>query len=208
MKPVTGTAAFDVDALAWTRQEGLLPAIIQDAATLRVLMLGYMDRAALSATLAEGRVSFYSRSRQAPWRKGDSSGHWLELVRIECDCDADTLLVLARPHGPTCHLERCSCFPHAPGHVLATLDALVEARMAAPRDGYTDRLLAAGVPRMAQKVGEEGVETALALVGGDRDALRGEAADLLYHMVVALRGAGASIGEALAELDVRAQAAR
>ena len=113
MKPVAGTAAFDIDALAWTRQEGLVPAIIQDAATLRVLMLGYMDRAALSATLAEGRVSFYSRSRQAPWRKGDSSGHWLELVRIECDCDADTLLVLARPHGPTCHLERCSCFPHA-----------------------------------------------------------------------------------------------
>ena len=197
-------AAFDIDALAWTKQGGLLPAIVQDAATLRVLMLGYMDRASLAATLAERRVSFFSRSRQAPWRKGDTSGHWLELVDVDCDCDADTLLVLARPHGPTCQLGRCSCFPRAPGHALATLDAMVAARIEAPQDGYTDRLLAGGLPRMAQKVGEEGVETALALVAGDRAALRGEAADLLYHLVVALRGAGSSIEEALAELEARA----
>jgi phosphoribosyl-ATP pyrophosphohydrolase/phosphoribosyl-AMP cyclohydrolase len=202
---------FDLDALAWDKQGGLLPAVVQDAATLRVLMLGYMDRAALQATLAEGRVSFYSRSRQAAWRKGDTSGHWLELVDVDCDCDADTLLVQARPHGPTCHLGRCSCFAGAPGHeggALQSLDALVAARMQAPQGGYTDRLLAGGMARMAQKVGEEGVETALALVAGDRDALRGEAADLLYHLVVSLRAAGSSIEEALAELEARAQPPR
>lgn len=205
------TAPFDIDALAWTKQDGLLPAIVQDAASLRVLMLGYMDRAALTATLAEGRVSFFSRSRQAPWRKGDTSGHWLELVGIERDCDADALLVLARPHGPTCHLERCSCFAAAPARdadALQALDALVAARMAAPGDGYTDRLLAAGCARLAQKVGEEGVETALALVAGDHAALQGEAADLLYHLVVGLRAAGTSIDAALRELQARAQPRR
>ena len=201
-------AGFDLDRLAWPRQGGLLPAVVQDAATLRVLMLGYMDRPALEATLAEGRVSFYSRSRQAPWRKGDTSGHWLEVVAVDCDCDADTLLVQARPHGPTCHIGRCSCFPGAPAHALATLDAMVASRMAAPGTGYTDRLLAGGIARMAQKVGEEGVETALALVGNDHAAIRGEAADLLYHLAVALRGAGSSIHEALAELDARAGAPR
>src|SRR3546814_4384090 len=102
-------------------------------------MLGYMDLAALTATLVEGRVSVFSRSRQAPWRKGDTSGHWLELVGIEHDCDADALLVLARPHGPTCHLERCSCFAAAPARdadALQALDAMVVARMAAPGNGY------------------------------------------------------------------------
>jgi phosphoribosyl-ATP pyrophosphohydrolase/phosphoribosyl-AMP cyclohydrolase len=205
------TAPFDLDALAWTKQGGLLPAIVQDATSLRVLMLGYMDRAALAATMAEGRVSFFSRSRQAPWRKGDTSGHWLELVGIEHDCDADALLVRARPHGPTCHLGRCSCFAAAPARdaeVLQALDALVAARMAAPGDGYTDRLLAAGRARLAQKVGEEGVETALALVAGDHAALHGEAADLLYHLVVALRAAGTSIDAALRELEARAQPRR
>ena len=195
---------FDPESLAWSRQGGLLPAVIQDAATLRVLMVGYMDRPALDATLAERRVSFYSRRRQAPWRKGDTSGHWLEVVEVDCDCDADTLLVQARPHGPTCHLGRCSCFPGAPASALAALDATVASRMAAPCDGYTDRLLASGLARMAQKVGEEGVETVLALVGDDRVALRAEAADLLYHLVVALRGAGSSIHEVLAEIEARA----
>ena len=201
-------AAFDTDALDWDKQGGLLPAIVQDATSLRVLMLGYMDRAALAATLAEGRVSFYSRSRQAPWRKGDTSGHWLEPVRVDRDCDADAVLVLARAHGPTCHLGRCSCFPQAPAHALCELDALVARRIAAPGQGYTDRLLAAGLARLAQKVGEEGVETALALVSGDRDAVRSEAADLLYHLVVALRGAGSSLGEVFAELEGRAQPGR
>jgi phosphoribosyl-ATP pyrophosphohydrolase/phosphoribosyl-AMP cyclohydrolase len=203
----TGNASLDGDALAWERQGGLLPAIVQDAATLRVLMLGYMDREALAATFGSGRVTFYSRSRQRQWRKGETSGHWLELVSVEADCDGDTLLVLARPHGPTCHLGRCSCFPQAPGDPLGALDALVAERIAAPSTGYTDRLLQAGLARIAQKVGEEGVETALAAVAGDDGALRAEAADLLYHLVVALRARGLTLGDVRAELAARANPA-
>ena len=139
------SASFDPATLDWDKQGGLLPAIVQDAATLRVLMLGYMDRGALEATLAEGRVSFFSRSRGMRWRKGDTSGHWLEVVDVHADCDRDTLLVLARAHGSTCHLDRCSCFGDAPGDVLAELDAVVADRAQAPRGRYTDRLLAAPV---------------------------------------------------------------
>ena len=106
--------SLDVDALAWDKQGGLLPAIVQDARSRRVLMLGYMDRAALDATLATGRVTFYSRSKQRLWMKGESTGNVLSLVSLEADCDADTLLVQARPAGPTCHLDRPSCFPAAP----------------------------------------------------------------------------------------------
>lgn len=200
-------ASIDVAALAWERQAGLLPAVVQDAATLRVLMLGYMDRDALAATLADGRVTFYSRSRQRQWRKGETSGNWLELVSLEADCDGDTVLVLARPHGPTCHLGRCSCFPQAPGDPLGALDALVAERIAAPSTGYTDRLLQSGIARIAQKVGEEGVETALALVAGDAASLRAEAADLLYHLVVALRAGGLTLDDARRELAARASPA-
>ena len=100
-----------IDALAWDKQDGLLPAIVQDADTLRVLMLGYMDRAALEKTLSSGRVTFFSRSRQQSWTKGETSGHWLDVVAVEADCDGDTLLIQAHPAGPTCHLGRDSCFP-------------------------------------------------------------------------------------------------
>ena len=196
-----------VDALAWERQGGLLPAIVQDAASLRVLMLGYMDRAALAATLSSGRVTFFSRSRQRLWCKGETSGHWLELASLDADCDGDALLVLARPHGPTCHLGRCSCFAHAPADPLGTLDALVASRIAAPSSGYTDRLLRSGIARIAQKVGEEGVETALAAVAGGDDALRAEAADLAYHLVVALRARGLALDDLRAELAARANPA-
>ena len=194
----------DIEGLAWERQGGLLPAIVQDASTLRVLMLGYMDRAALAATLGQGRVTFYSRSRQRLWCKGETSGHWLELVSVDVDCDGDALLVSARAHGPTCHLDRCSCFAHAPGDPLGALDALVASRIAAPSDGYTDRLLASGIARIAQKVGEEGVETALAAVAGSDEALRGEAADLVYHLIVALRARGLTLDQLRAELAARA----
>ena len=196
--------SFDIARLAWERQGGLLPAIVQDASTLRVLMLGYMDRAALAATLAQGRVTFFSRSRQRLWCKGETSGHWLDLVSIDADCDGDTLLVSARPHGPTCHLGRCSCFAHAPVDPLGALDALVAARIATPSDGYTDRLLQSGIARIAQKVGEEGVETALAAVAGSDDALRSEAADLVYHLIVALRARGLTLDDVRAELAARA----
>lgn len=199
-----------IQALAWDKQDGLLPAIVQDATGGRVLMLGYMDRAALDATLATRRVTFYSRSRQRLWMKGEISGDVLELVSLQADCDDDTLLVQARPHGPTCHLGRASCFAEAPGDFLAELDALVARReRERPEGSYSTRLFEGGVRRIAQKVGEEGVETALAAVAQDDAALLGEAADLLFHLTVLLRARGLGLADVVAVLrDRHAAAAR
>jgi len=193
-----------IQSLAFAKQDGLLPAIVQDAANGQVLMLGYMNREALERTLTTRRVTFYSRSRDRLWTKGETSGHVLDLVRIDSDCDHDTLLVQALPHGHTCHLGRPSCFAEAPENFLATLDALVKQRAVdAPPDSYTAKLFAAGVRRIAQKVGEEGVETALAAVAQDDDALLGEAADLIYHLLVLLRARGLGLADAVAVLAKR-----
>ena len=190
--------------LDWDKLAGLVPAIVQDADTQRVLMLGYMDRDALAATLSTGRVTFFSRTRRRLWSKGETSGHVLALVSIEADCDRDGLLVQARPAGPTCHLDRASCFPGAPAPVLHDLDALVARRSRElPAGSYTTSLFEAGVPRIAQKVGEEGVEVALAAVTREPEALLGEAADLLFHLTVLLRARGLSMREALAVLRER-----
>jgi len=198
------TGSIAIETLAWDKQNGLLPAIVQDAATLRVLMLGYMNREALAATLASGKVTFYSRSRQRLWMKGERSGHVLVLVHLQVDCDADTILVLAHPQGPTCHLQRTSCFEDAPGDGLMELDALIEQRAnQRPQGSYTTRLLDSGIRRIAQKVGEEGVETALAAVAQDDAALLGEAADLLYHLTVLLRARGLSLADARRVLEAR-----
>jgi phosphoribosyl-ATP pyrophosphohydrolase/phosphoribosyl-AMP cyclohydrolase len=198
------TTTLDIEALAWAKQDGLLPAIVQDADTLRVLMLGYMDRAALATTLASGQVTFYSRSKQRLWTKGESSGHVLVLVSLDVDCDGDTLLVQARPHGPTCHLGRTSCFPDAPGDGLAELDALIAQReRERPPGSYTTRLFEDGIRRIAQKVGEEGVETALAAVAQDDEALLGEAADLLYHLLVLMRARGLGLADIKRTLAIR-----
>ena len=195
---------LDADTLAWDKQGGLLPAVVQDARTLQVLMLGYMDRAALAATLFDGRVTFFSRSKQRLWTKGESSGHVLELVGIETDCDRDTLLVRAIPHGPTCHLQRSSCFPEAPSDFLGKLDALVASReRERPEGSYTTSLFEGGVRRCAQKVGEEGVETALAAVAQDDAALVSEAADLVFHLMVTLRARGLSLEDVRSELKRR-----
>lgn len=208
-----------IDALDWDKQDGLIPAVVQDAASLRVLMLGYMDRAALRVTLDSGHVTFYSRSKQRLWTKGETSGNFLDLVSIETDCDRDTLLVRAQPHGPTCHLGRDSCFPSAPGvsglagasgapgdalAFLGELDALIATReRERPQGSYTTALFDKGVRSIAQKVGEEGVETALAAVAQDDAALCGEAADLLFHLQVLLRARGLSLGDAVAVLRER-----
>ncbi|MET0656041.1 MAG: bifunctional phosphoribosyl-AMP cyclohydrolase/phosphoribosyl-ATP diphosphatase HisIE [Pseudoxanthomonas sp.] len=184
----------ELQALDWAKGGGLLPAIVQDADNLRVLMLGYMNAEALAATQASGRVTFYSRSKQRLWKKGETSGHVLELVSLQADCDNDTLLVLARPHGPTCHLQRDSCFADAPCSFLADLDALIAQRdRDRPADSYTTKLFEDGLRRIAQKVGEEGVETALAAVVQDDAALLGEAADLVFHLLVLLRARGLSL---------------
>lgn len=193
-----------IQTLAWDKQGGLLPAVVQDVDTLRVLMLGYMNRQALDMTLSSRHVTFYSRSRDCLWTKGESSGNVLQLVSMETDCDGDTLLVQARPVGPTCHLGRTSCFPAAPGNFLAELDALIARRdEQRPAGSYTTRLFEQGVRAIAQKVGEEGVETALASVVQDDAALTGEAADLLFHLQVLLRSRGLSLRDAVGVLQAR-----
>jgi phosphoribosyl-ATP pyrophosphohydrolase/phosphoribosyl-AMP cyclohydrolase len=198
------STTIDIETLAWDKQAGLLPVIVQDAITLRVLMLGYMNREALAATLASGKVTFYSRSKQRLWMKGEISGHVLDVASIEADCDADTLLVQAHPHGHTCHLDRISCFPDAPGDGLMALDVLIAQReRERPAGSYTTQLFESGIRRIAQKVGEEGVETALAAVVQDDAALLGEAADLLYHLTVLLRARGLSLTDAKQVLAAR-----
>lgn len=200
----TVSAGFDPATLAWEKQGGLLPAIVQDAATHRVLMLGYMDRDALSATLKSGLVTFHSRSRGEQWVKGETSGNTLRLVRLEADCDLDTLLVQAVPAGPTCHTGQRSCFADAPGDFLTELDTLVGDRDSTrPEGSYTTALLESGIRRIAQKVGEEGVETALAAVAQDEGALTGEAADLLYHLLVLLRARGLALADVVKVLEGR-----
>ena len=160
----------------------------QDANSLQVLMLGYMNREALAATQKDGQVTFYSRSKQRLWKKGESSGHVLSVVSIEADCDNDTLLIQANPAGPTCHLNRASCFEAAPENFIGKLDALLEQRQQTmPEGSYTTKLFQSGVRRIAQKVGEEGVETALAAVAQDEEDLLNEASDLVYHLMVLLR---------------------
>lgn len=196
--------AFDVEAVDWSKQDGLIPAVVQDARTLRVLMVGWMDRDALAHTLASRQATFFSRTRGRRWTKGETSGNLLDVVDLRLDCDADTVLVLAHPRGPTCHLQRASCFPDAPGDFLAELDRLVEQRaLERPPGSYTTKLLDAGVRRVAQKVGEEGVETALAGVAQDDVALLGESADLLYHLTVLLRARGRSLNDAVEVLRQR-----
>lgn len=193
-----------IDQLMWSKQGGLLPAVIQDASTLRILMVGYMDRAALQATLDTGLVTFFSRSKQRQWVKGETSGHSLQLLSVDVDCDGDTLLVQAKPQGPTCHLGRCSCFANAPGDFFAELDALVaERERLRPSGSYTTRLFDSGIRRIAQKVGEEGVETALAAVVEDDEALTNEAADLIFHLQVLLRSRGLALEDAVAVLRQR-----
>lgn len=194
----------ELPLLDWAKGDGLLPAIVQDAGTLRVLMLGYMNAEALAATQASGFVTFYSRSRQRLWKKGESSGNVLELVSVQADCDNDSLLVLARPHGPTCHLQRDSCFAGAPGNFLADLGALVARRDSErPAGSYTTALFEDGVRRIAQKVGEEGVETALAAVCQDDAAVLGESADLVFHLLVLLRARGLAWQDLTAVLQQR-----
>lgn len=197
-------AAFDLDALDFAKQGGLLPAIVQDARTRRVLMLGYMDRAAVEATLSTGHVTFFSRSKGRLWTKGETSGDVLAFRSIETDCDADALLVQAVPHGPTCHLKRTSCFPDAPGSVLGELEATIEQRhRERPPGSYTTTLFEGGVRRIAQKVGEEGVETALALVVQDEAAVVAEAADLFFHVLVGLRARGLGLADIERMLEKR-----
>ena len=194
------------DMLDWSKNDGLLPLIVQQAHDGRVLMLGFANRDALALTQKTGEVHFWSRSKQRLWCKGESSGHVLKLVSIAPDCDRDALLCQALPAGPTCHRGTASCFDGAePAHPwLNELEALIDARADGdPKSSYVARLLAAPASLRAQKVGEEGVETALAAVSGDTEALRGEAADLLFHLLVLLRSEGLQFADVMGELARR-----
>jgi phosphoribosyl-ATP pyrophosphohydrolase/phosphoribosyl-AMP cyclohydrolase len=181
---------------------GLIPVVVQDVGSGAVLMLAFADREAVERTLETGQAHFWSRSRQSLWKKGETSGNTLQVVDLTADCDGDALLVRALPAGPTCHRGTRSCFEPNPARLeLGWLAGVLESRRGAdPEASYTARLLARGIERIAQKVGEEGVETAIAAVslatrgegedGERRKALAGEAADLLYHLLVLLQASG------------------
>ena len=202
--PLTAAA---LDALAWDRMDGLLPAIVLDRASGRVLMLGYMNREALEATFASGRVTFWSRSRRALWTKGETSGNRLRLAAIHADCDRDALLVIADSEGPTCHFGTQSCFAGAETAGPGWLDDLSRIVAERARDGgeasYTRRLLDEGPARIAQKVGEEGVEVALAGVASPSAKVAEEIADLLYHVAVLMEARGLGWEEIVSILQAR-----
>ncbi|MBT8061332.1 MAG: bifunctional phosphoribosyl-AMP cyclohydrolase/phosphoribosyl-ATP diphosphatase HisIE [Xanthomonadales bacterium] len=200
---------LDIETLDWEKMNFLLPAIVQDAFDGRVLMQGYMNRESLEKSLQSGKVTFWSRSRKALWTKGETSGNYLDLVQVIADCDNDALLVLARPHGPVCHLETPTCFD-CDGKKMPSLQFLAELEhIIAQRDqdrppgSYTTDLFESGVKRMAQKVGEEAVETALAAAAGDKKELLDESADLIYHLLVLLRSQGCSLEQLTEVLNAR-----
>lgn len=199
--------AGNLSALAWEKMNDLLPAIVQNAVTGKVLMQGYMNRDALLHTLESGHVTFYSRSKQRLWTKGEESGNTLNLHSVTADCDQDSLLILANPIGPTCHTGTESCWfdGEATDYTfIADLEQLIASRKGAdPESSYTAHLYSRGIKRIAQKVGEEGVETALAATVKDLDELKNESADLLYHLLVLLQASGLSMQDVVGILRER-----
>ncbi|MDX9690205.1 MAG: bifunctional phosphoribosyl-AMP cyclohydrolase/phosphoribosyl-ATP diphosphatase HisIE [Proteobacteria bacterium] len=199
---------FSPDILDFAKGDGLLPVIVQDNNSLRILMLGYMNREALDETLRSGLVTFYSRSKQRLWQKGETSGHTLKLVSITTDCDQDALLARVLPQGPTCHTGAVSCFDQKDEgrddlSFLADLQALIHKRHEEqPAGSYTTQLFQQGMPRMAQKVGEEGVEVALAATA-EPHKLCEEAADLIYHLLVVLEASEKSLTDIIKVLRQR-----
>lgn len=192
--------------LDWDKTQGMMPVIVQHSVSGEVLMHGYMNKEALAKTLQEGNVTFFSRTKNRLWTKGESSGNFLKIVSITPDCDNDTLLVLANPIGPTCHLGTSSCFSHAAPDwtFLYQLEQLLASRKNGdPESSYTAKLYASGTKRIAQKVGEEGVETALAATVNDRHELTNEASDLIYHLLVLLQDQDLDFSTIIANLRSR-----
>jgi phosphoribosyl-ATP pyrophosphohydrolase/phosphoribosyl-AMP cyclohydrolase len=179
--------------------DSLVPAIVQNASTGDVLMLGFMNADALAATESTGRVTFYSRSKQRLWAKGETSGNYLDVVSISVDCDADTLLIKATPHGPVCHTGSRTCFGETSESTVSTLgelEAVIESRCTDPSENsYVSKLFSKGLNKIAQKVGEEAVETVIAAKDDDIDAFKNEAADLLFHYLVLLNEKGLRLGD-------------
>jgi phosphoribosyl-AMP cyclohydrolase / phosphoribosyl-ATP pyrophosphohydrolase len=198
----------NVRTLDFGKSDGLIPAVIQHADTGAVLMVGYMNSEALAATFERRQIVFFSRSKQRLWMKGETSGHVLDLVDIRTDCDRDALLVTARPNGPVCHVGTATCFGDGKAAsrlgFLSALEGVIEKRVTEnPEGSYTARLFAQGPKRIAQKVGEEGLEVALAAVAEGDDKVISESADLLYHLLVLLKSRGVSLADVVAELESR-----
>ena len=185
--------------------DGLLPVIVQDATTLKVLMLGYMNREAYDKTANEGRVTFFSRTRNTLWTKGETSGHFLLVKDMYADCDSDTLLIKAEPIGPTCHRGTTSCFDTSESEgFIRHLQSVVQQRHRdMPEGSYTTKLFIKGVKKIAQKVGEEAVESVVEAVDGNRDRFIYEASDMIYHLLVLMEQMGCSIEDMERELALR-----
>ncbi|CAN5763688.1 bifunctional phosphoribosyl-AMP cyclohydrolase/phosphoribosyl-ATP diphosphatase HisIE [soil metagenome] len=199
--------------LDFNKGDGLVPAVIQDNLTSQVLMLGFMDEEAYAKTVEEKVVTFFSRTKQRLWMKGETSGHTLEVVSIHPDCDADTILVKVNPNGPTCHRGTTTCFdntsPEANNQLeslqfLGRLEALIQERKTNPQEkSYTNHLFASGIQKIAQKVGEEAVEVVIDAVAGNKEPLTGEAADLLYHLLVLLAASDLQLSDVVKVLQAR-----
>ncbi|WP_019030027.1 bifunctional phosphoribosyl-AMP cyclohydrolase/phosphoribosyl-ATP diphosphatase HisIE [Colwellia piezophila] len=197
----------NINQLAWQKMDNLIPAIIQHAATGAILMQGYMNQASLAATLETGKATFFSRSKQALWVKGETSGNFLNIKQVLTDCDNDSLLIACLPIGPSCHLGTESCFPEqklTQQNFLSQLEQVIDSRKNdKPEDSYTAYLFSRGTTKIAQKVGEEGVEVALAAVAETKEDLLGECADLFYHTLVLLADQGIELNEVMAVLQQR-----
>lgn len=191
----------------FAKMNGLVPAIIQDSRTQKVLMLGFMNEEAYRKTVETGLVTFYSRTRQTLWTKGETSGNLLHVVAIDEDCDHDTLLIQARPDGPVCHLGTDTCWGEKnenPVQFFVELQRFIERRHAEmPEGSYTTSLFRDGTNRMAQKVGEEALEAVIEAVSGNNERLIYEASDMLYHLIVLLTSKGLSIEDVARELQTR-----
>ena len=185
--------------------DGLLPVIVQDATTLKVLMLGYMNREAYDKTANEGRVTFFSRTRNQLWTKGETSGNFLHVKDMYADCDNDTLLIKAEPIGPTCHRGTTSCFdtPESEGFIRHLQSVVQQRHRDMPEGSYTTKLFIKGVKKIAQKVGEEAVESVVEAVDGNRDRFIYEASDMIYHLLVLMEQMGCSIEDMERELALR-----
>ncbi|QBG35325.1 bifunctional phosphoribosyl-AMP cyclohydrolase/phosphoribosyl-ATP diphosphatase HisIE [Litorilituus sediminis] len=199
----------NINELAWQKMDNLIPAIIQHAGTGAILMQGFMSQDSLMATLTSGKATFYSRSKQDLWIKGETSGNFLNVKQVLTDCDKDSLLIACQPIGPTCHLGTESCFPEqklSQQNFLSELEQVIASRKSdAPEDSYTAQLFSRGTTKIAQKVGEEGVEVALAAVAETKQDLLGECADLFYHTLVLLQDKNIELSEVMAVLQQRHQ---
>ncbi len=196
---------IDIQKLNFEKSQGLIPCIVQDASTNRVLMLGYMNREALDKTLAENKLTFYSRTKQRLWTKGETSGNFLNLVDVKLDCDYDTLLFKVNPVGPACHTGSDTCFDEVNEFSgLQFLEAIIQERKKNPKAGsYTNQLLDSGINKVAQKVGEEAVELIIEAKDNNKELFLNEAADLMYHYLVLLAAKGYQLDEVLSILKER-----